>query len=154
MMNVIPWFEVASVLSFVLVIVIAYDLIAVRSVRRKIAELEARADAFNGSIQAVAGSSGRAATTGRRIKEELRQLELRLAQVELRSNVRPYEQAIRLAARGERAEHLVSCFGLAEVEANLISLLHGDRNPHSSARQAVGGRPASAKEPVIAQNGS
>ena len=82
-------------------------------------------DVLYRSIQNAIRLSERARSTERGLKKELRQLGDRLGQVELRSNARPYEQAISLAERGERAEHLVSCFGLAEAEANLISLLHG-----------------------------
>ncbi len=143
MMNVIPWLELSSVLGLVLVVVAAYEFIVVRPLRRRVVELADRGDVLDRSIHGVTGLSVRLLTTDRTITEQLRQLGERLGQVELRSNSRPYEQAISLAERGERAERLVSCFGLAEAEANLISLLHGagSRDRASQARIHNGGTP-------------
>ena len=50
----------------------------------------------------------------------------RLGQLELATEVRSYEQAIGSAERGEESSRLISCFGLTEGEADLVTLLHGD----------------------------
>ncbi len=47
-----------------------------------------------------------------------------------------YEQAITSAERGEDAARLISCFGLTEGEAKLVTLLHGERRKDGERRVA------------------
>jgi len=60
-------------------------------------------------------------------RADLSQIGDRLGQLELVTESHSYEQAITGAARGEDAARLISCFGLTEGEAKLVTLLHGQR---------------------------
>jgi hypothetical protein len=133
MIEQIPWLELCLALGPALVALALYELVLVRPLRRRLRQL---AELCAGLEHAVAGATGlsvRVVNAERRARAELRQLGERLGQLELRSDARPYEQAISLAEKGEHAERLVSCFGLTEGEASLVRLLHGDRHLPPSA---------------------
>lgn len=127
MMNAIPWLELALNLGPVLIVLAAYELVFVRPLRRRVRESAEKCSAFQRSLRETTRLVVRIASSDRSVRGELSRLRERLGQLELRSEVRPYQQAISLAEQGEQAERLVSCFGLTEGEASLVSLLHGDR---------------------------
>lgn len=140
MMNDIPWFEALAALGLMVMIVMVYELMVVGPLRRRVKQLADREDALERSLRHVGGMSARLVSAQPNIKQQLSHLGERLGQLELRGDGRSYEQAINLAERGERADRLVSCFGLAEAEATLVSLLHGDRNVHPNAPQGAADR--------------
>ena len=127
MMNPIPWLELALTLGPVLIGLATYELVCVRPLRRRTRESAERCAALEGSLKDTTRLVVRIANGDRRVRGELVRLGERVGQLELRSEIRPYAQAISLAEKGEQAERLVSCFGLTEGEASLVSLLHGDR---------------------------
>ena len=123
----IPWLELALTFAPTLLAIGCYELAFVRPLRRRSRELAAFCKDLERATKETAGLTVRAANGERRMGGELSQLAERLGQLELRSDARPYAQAISLAEKGEEAERLVSCFGLTEGEASLVRLLHGDR---------------------------
>ena len=127
MMNSIRWLELALALGPVLIGLAAYELVFVRPLRRRVRESAERHSMLQRSLRETTRLVVRIANSDRTVRDELSRLGERLGQLELRSEVRPYQQAISLAEKGEQAERLVSCFGLTEGEASLVSLLHGDR---------------------------
>jgi hypothetical protein len=79
--------------------------------------------------------SERIADVENRSREHWSQLGERLGQLELMTDARSYEQAIGFAEQGEQAERLMSCFGLTEGEADLVKLLHGDKDRNERERR-------------------
>ncbi len=77
--------------------------------------------------------AARVAASDQRGREDLGRLGERLGQIELATEARSYEQAIGCAERGEESARLISCFGLTEGEADLVTLLHGDRSRRAAA---------------------
>lgn len=128
MMSLFPWIEIAVGIVSAAIVVIFYETTVVLAMRRRIAVLEERFGELQRVVSSLERSTGQLAISEARTKAQIGQLAERFGQFELRSNGRPYEQAISLAETGEQAERLVSCFGLAEAEAHLISLLHGVRD--------------------------
>jgi urease accessory protein UreF len=63
----------------------------------------------------------------RRAERQLAWASERLGQLELRSEGRPYDQAIALARRGADATGLMTNLGLSRGEADLVTLLHRER---------------------------
>ena len=96
---------------------VAWLCLRVRRAERELASIRA-------ALAETAGVAGSVRVAERTSREQLARLLDRLGRLELLSDARGYEQAIRFAARGERAERLVSYFGLTEGEAALVSLLH------------------------------
>lgn len=127
MMNPILWLELTLTLGPVLIGLATYELVCVRPLRRRAQASAERCATLAGSLKDTTRLVVRIANGDRRVRGELARLGERVGQLELRSEVRPYAQAISLAEKGEQAERLVSCFGLTEGEASLVSLLHGDR---------------------------
>ena len=134
MMNPIPWLDLALALGPVLIVLAAYELVCVRPLRRQVRESDERYSLLQRSLRETTRLVVRVTSNDRNLRGELSRLGERLGQLELRSEVRPYQQAISLAEKGEQAERLVSCFGLTEGEASLVSLLHGDRRVQSHGR--------------------
>lgn len=119
-----PWLGLALALGAAAITVAVYELVCVRPLRRRAARADAQLAVLAQSAEAA---SRLAAQAGRvqRLEGQTRQLAERLGQLELRADTRGYEQAIQLAAHGGGTDRLVSCFGLTEGEAELVSLLHG-----------------------------
>ena len=128
MMNQIPWLELALSLGPVSIALATYELVFVRPLRRRARASTERCSALEQSAKETMGLVVRMVNGERRLRGELNRLGERIGQLELRSEVRSFEQAISLAEKGEQAARLVSCFGLTEGEASLVSLLHGDRD--------------------------
>lgn len=71
-----------------------------------------------------------------RMEQQVRRLVERQDQVEMySSNDRPYSQAIQLVQRGASVEELISTCGLTRGEAELICVLHGNREAHAKSGQ-------------------
>lgn len=138
MLETLPWPEVALGMAAALAILVVYDVVYVWPIHRRISVLTARCA---GLEQSLAGAreelAARVAAGDQLGREALDRLGDRLGQLELATEQRSYEQAIGHAERGEAAARLISCFGLTEGEADLVTLLHGD-----SARRAEYTKPS------------
>ena len=131
-MNSFPWFELAAAASLCVFSLVLYEIYCVRSLRRKLAKITDHCWRLEKALRGANGVLTRQAAEEQEIRNSLAGLGQRLGQLELRNSGRSFEQAIDLAGQGEGADRLVSCFGLTEMEAKLVSLLHGDRRGRQS----------------------
>ena len=122
----LPWPHMLLGLAAALAVLVIYDVCYVWPLCRRQAALAARCAKLEQGLAVLVGVAERVAAVETRGRESLSQLAQRLGQLELATESRSYEQAIGCAERGEEAERLISCFGLTEGEANLVTLLHGD----------------------------
>jgi len=127
LLQTLPWPQVLLGLAAALAVLVIYDVSYVWPLCRRQAALAARCAKLEQSLAGLAGLVDRVGSLENRGREDLSQLTQRLGQLELAIESRSYEQAIGCAERGEEADRLISCFGLTEGEANLVTLLHGDR---------------------------
>ena len=119
--------ELAWTLGGAVGALLLYELLAVLPLRRSLARLARSQAAIEQAYEGATRLTVRMVNSERRNGRQLKRLEERVGQLELRGEGRPYEQAITLAAQGEDTARLVSCFGLTAGEASLVSLLHGGR---------------------------
>jgi hypothetical protein len=91
------------------------------------AALEGRFAAVQSELDLVAANALRAVQSAQRMQLELTGLSDRLGLVELRSEARPFDQAIDSARRGADSATLTHHFGLSRGEADLVNRLHGRR---------------------------
>jgi hypothetical protein len=124
----LPWPSVLIGLAAALSILVIYDLAYVYPLSRRWSAIAERCGVLERSLANLSTISGRVARLADDRRADLSQIGERLGQLELAIESHSYEQAITSAERGEDADRLISCFGLTEAEANLVSLLHGDRN--------------------------
>lgn len=103
---------------------------AIRGMRR----LRSRNESLEGSLGTVqrefelaASIALRAGRSVKRLEVENTRLSDRLGVMELRSEARPYDQAIDSARRGADPVKLTEQFGLSRGEADLLARLHGRR---------------------------
>ncbi len=82
---------------------------------------------LNKQTESAVAMSVRVGQKLRRAERQLAWASERLGQLELRSEGRPYDQAIALARRGADAGGLMSTLGLSRGEADLVTLLHRER---------------------------
>ena len=106
-------------------LVLIYELMAVLPLRRQVERLEREHRVMSHSVKEATAVSVRLAPVSRRHTGQLTRLEERIGQLELGSSGQPYAQAIHRAEQGEEADRLASSYGLTQVEAKLVSLLHG-----------------------------
>lgn len=134
MLETIHWPDVVLGVAAALAVLVIYDIAYVWPVHRRISALTERCGllerSFGGALNELAA---RVAANDERRRDDLSRLGERLGQLELATEERSYEQAIGYAERGEESARLISCFGLTEGEADLVTLLHGD-----AARRAEG----------------
>jgi uncharacterized protein DUF2802 len=133
----IPWPHVILGVAAALSILVIYDVVYVWPLCRRVGALAARCRSLEESHGTADGLAGRIALLESRSRDDLAQLAERLGQLELATEARSYEQAIGCAERGEEAERLISCFGLTEGEANLVTLLHGERAHRPAVRKSA-----------------
>jgi len=127
LLQTLPWPQILLGLAAALSVLVIYDVAYVWPLCRRQAVLHVRCAKLEQALAALVGVSDRVGSLENRGREDLSQLAQRLGQLELATESRSYEQAIGCAERGEEAERLISCFGLTEGEANLVTLLHGER---------------------------
>jgi hypothetical protein len=127
LLQTLPWPQVLLGLAAALAVLVIYDVSYVWPLCRRQATLAARCAKLELALAGLTGLADRVGSLENRGREDLSQLTQRLGQLELAIESRSYEQAIGCAERGEEADRLISCFGLTEGEANLVTLLHGDR---------------------------
>ncbi|HUO81218.1 MAG TPA: DUF2802 domain-containing protein [Steroidobacteraceae bacterium] len=89
--------------------------------------LEAEIAALRAEVKAASGIGSRVGERVRRLEQVGAQLSDRLGQLEVRGDGRPYDHAIAMVRHGADAERLVTHFGLSRGEADLVSLVHGQR---------------------------
>jgi Protein of unknown function (DUF2802) len=109
-------------------VVLVYELLFVFPLRRRQRLLTTRADGAEQLLTAATEMARQIIGDEQRIREELRGLTEKIAQLQPRSDARLYEEAINLAEHGAEPHRLSSCFGLTPGEADLVSLLHGRAN--------------------------
>jgi hypothetical protein len=127
MLNNLPWPEVLLGVAAALAILVIYDVLYVWPIHRRFAALAERCASLERSQSGVLEDlAARVEATDLRGRENVGRLGERLGQLELATEAQSYEQAIGCAERGEASERLISCFGLTEGEADLVTLLHGD----------------------------
>jgi len=128
MLENLPWPQVILGLSAALAVLVIYDVVYVWPIHRRIGALSDRCNGLERSLSGLLDKlAAQVAASDHRGREDLGRLGERLGQLELATETRSYEQAITSAERGEQRARLISCFGLTEGEADLVTLLHGDR---------------------------
>ncbi len=127
MLETIPWPSIMLGIATALAVLVVYDVAYVWPMCRRIGALAARCRSVEQALAAASGLAARLDALEQRGREDLSQLGERIGQLELATEERSYEQAIGCAERGEQADRLISCFGLTEGEADLVTLLHGER---------------------------
>jgi hypothetical protein len=138
MLQTIHWPDVVLGIAAALAVLAIYDIVYVWPVHRRISALTERCGLLERSLgSALNELATRVAANDERRRDDSSRLGERLAHLELATEERSYEQAIGHAERGEESARLISCFGLTEGEADLVTLLHGD-----AARRAEGARVA------------
>lgn len=136
----IPWPPVLLGVAAALSILVIYDVAYVWPLCRRLGALTKRCEALErsrGQSAELRALAERLAALEIRGREDLGRMGERLGQLELATEARSYEQAIGCAERGEEAERLISVFGLTEGEANLVTLLHGDRARQPPLRKSA-----------------
>ena len=119
--------EVLLGIAAAVAVLVIYDVCYVWPIHRRISTLTERCAVFERSLGGMLDDlTRRVAANDQRGREDLSRLGERLGQIELAIETRSYEQAIDCAERGEESARLISCFGLTEGEADLVTLLHGD----------------------------
>jgi hypothetical protein len=138
MLETLPWPQVLLGLAAALAILAIYDVVYVWPLHRRFTALNERCNTLERSLgSAVAALETHVAASDSRGRDALGRLGERVGQLELATEERSFEQAIGCAERGEEAERLISCFGLTEGEANLVTLLHGERAHRPNARKSA-----------------
>jgi hypothetical protein len=131
-MTDLPWAEFLRLLGPMLLVLGCYELLFVLPLRSRgkrlteaLLELDRVVAGLDRGARSRDGRDRGLAEQLERLGQRIERLAERIGQLELRSESRPYEQAINLAARGGGAERLIRFFGLTEGEASLVRLLHG-----------------------------
>jgi hypothetical protein len=127
LIEALPWPPILLGLAAALTILVIYDLAYVWPLCRRMGGLAERCRMLEQSLADLPSLSSQVALLADRGRSDLAQIGERLGQLELATEERSYEQAITSAERGEDSDRLISCFGLTESEAKLVTLLHGDR---------------------------
>jgi hypothetical protein len=131
--------DLAAALGLVLAAVAGYELLLIFPMRLRVRRLRRRALSYERALDAMHDSlrelASRLAEDRERGSARLIRLEERIAQLNLRTDARPYEQAIALAEHGAEQTSLSRTLGLTQGEAKLVSLLHGGRARQSGPKQ-------------------
>jgi len=129
MINDTAWL-VAALAGGAFVVAVLCGAALARTSRRqadRLAALEDDLELLRAQIAATAGIGARVGERLRKLDQASSQLNDRLGQLEIRGDGRPYDHAIALVRHGADADRLVSHFGLSRGEADLVSLVHGQR---------------------------
>ena len=128
MLENFPWPQTVLGLAAALAILVIYDVAYVWPIHRRISRLADRCDGLERALSSALEIVTRVTSLDQRSRDELSRLSERMGQLEIATESRSYEQAIASAQHGEESARLITCFGLTEGEAELVSLLHGDRS--------------------------
>lgn len=124
---------ILSVLVAVLALAQIYQLLAIRRLRRRLHVREDQTARQHDDFAALCKASVGAGDHLVRLEQQVRRLTERQDQMEMRTGGdRPYTQAIQMVQRGASVADLVSRCGLTRGEAELIAMLHGDKQ-HAGA---------------------
>ena len=104
-----------------------YEVVFVLPLRLKAHRLAKHADCVERALDSLRTYAVGMRNERKRIAEQLVRLEERVARVHLRTDARPFDQAIALAARGAGETRLSQTLGLSQSEAELVQRLHGRR---------------------------
>ena len=138
MLENFPWPQTILGVAAALAILVIYDVVYVWPIHRRIKALVERFDNLERSQRGlIDGLATRVATLERHGREDLGRLGERLGQLELATESRSYEQAITSAEHGEEVTRLITCFGLTEGEAELVTLLHGEKTRRAHQAKTV-----------------
>lgn len=125
-LNTLSMHDLALAAAVCLAIVAVYDVFYVWPLHRRMSAVAQRCAELERSLTTAREEmAARVAATDNRERDDVGRLGERLGQLELATEARSYEQAIGHAERGEDSTRLISCFGLTEGEAELVTLLHG-----------------------------
>jgi hypothetical protein len=137
LIEMLPWPPILLGIAAALAILVIYDLAYVWPLCRRLGALSERCRTLEQACADLPALSSQVALLADRGRTDLAQIGERLGQLELATEERSYEQAITSAERGEDADRLISCFGLTEGEAKLVTLLHGDRRRAPELRKTA-----------------
>ena len=132
--------DLGATLGTVLTALAVYELLLILPMRLRVGRLRRRALCYERALdsmhEAMQAFSKRLAEDRKRGNAQLGRLEERVAQLNLRTDARPFEQAIALAEHGAEQKSLSRSLGLTQGEAKLVSLLHGSRPRESGSKRA------------------
>jgi hypothetical protein len=131
MLENFPWPQTVLGLAAALAILVIYDVVYVWPIHRRIGRLADRCDGLERSVSGILDLLTKMTDFEQRGRDDLSRVSERVGQLEIATESRSYEQAIASAEHGEAPARLITCFGLTEGEAELVSLLHGDRSRRS-----------------------
>lgn len=121
--------DLGVTLGIVLAALAAYELLLILPMRLRARRLRQRTLCYERALDAMHEAmrefAARQKKDRRQASAQLVRLEERIAQLNLRTDARPYEQAIALAEHGAEQRSLSRTLGLTQGEAKLVSLLHG-----------------------------
>jgi hypothetical protein len=120
----------------ILATIAVYELILVLPLRLKVRRLSRHASCVAQTLKSLTTYAASMKKERTRVAEQLLRLEERVAQLHLRTDARPFDQAIALAARGAGESSLSQTLGLSHSEAELVRLLHGRRGPVARQRRS------------------
>jgi hypothetical protein len=127
LIEALPWAPILLGIGAALAILVIYDVAYVFPLCRRLAAVGERCRLLEQTFVDLPSLSAQVALLADRGRADLARIGERLGQIELATDERSYEQAITSAERGDDPDRLISCFGLTEGEAKLVTLLHGDR---------------------------
>ena len=130
----LPWPPILLGLAAALSMLVIYDLAYVWPLCRRMAAVAERCRLLEQMFCDLPQLSSQVALLADKGRTDLSQIGERLGQLELTTESSSYEQAITSAERGEGPARLISCFGLTEGEAKLVTLLHGERTKTGDRR--------------------
>lgn len=138
MLDTLAMHDLGLALAVCLAIVAVYDVCYVWPLHRRMSAVAARCAELERSLaQTRDEMAAKVAATDNRERDDVGRLGERLGQLELATEARSYEQAIDHAERGEDSTRLISCFGLTEAEAELVTLLHGNASRRAELAKPV-----------------
>ena len=127
LIETLPWPAIVLGVAAALAVLVIYDVVYVWPLCRRMAAVAERCRLLEQTCAELPSLSSQVALLADRSRVDLALIGERLGQLELATDERSYEQAITCAEHGDDPDRLISCFGLTEGEAQLVTLLHGDR---------------------------
>ena len=112
-----------------------YELFAVFPLRLRVRRLTKETELLAKALDRVRVFAEASSGDRKNLRAQLARLEEKIAQLNLRTDDRPYEQAITLAEHGAEGLSLSRTLGLSRDEAELGRLLHGGRGRETDAER-------------------
>ena len=143
-MNLQPFVVPALLAAFLFVglFVLVWEWVVALRLRRERQELTGLLETRQQEARTAVELAVRAGRRLRKAEQHIKQLAVRLESLEMHGNDRAYsyDQAISQGRNGASANKLVANFGLNRSEAELVTLLHGNRSV-DTPRPATGEGP-------------